>query len=146
MTLASRNPLLSGLLYLWTLPNSLIGLMAGTLGLLTGGKCQRKRGCLEFYGGVVKWILMRLGSHGGVLAMTLGHTIMGQDQDGLALTRDHEHVHVRQYERWGPFFLPAYLGCSAWLWLRKKDCYRDNPFEVEAYRIADPHKTENKSL
>lgn len=134
------------ILYVWTLPNSLLGLIAGSLGLLTGGDYQVERGCLEFYGGFVKWFLMKLGPNGGVIAMTLGHTILGQDQDGLALARDHEQVHVGQYERWGPFFLPAYLGCSAWLWLRRKDCYRDNPFEVHAYSIADPHnRTPNQS-
>ena len=45
----------------------------------------------------------------------------------------HEMVHVRQYERWGPFFIPAYLACSLGLWLAGKDAYRDNPFEREAY-------------
>ena len=45
-----------------------------------------------------------------------------------------------QYERWGPIFIPAYLSCSAYLWMRNKDAYRDNPFEVEAYRLADPHR------
>jgi hypothetical protein len=40
---------------------------------------------------------------------------------------------VKQYERWGPFFIPAYLGSSAWMWLRGRDAYRDNPFEAEAF-------------
>jgi hypothetical protein len=47
-------------------------------------------------------------------------------------------VHVRQYERWGPFFIPAYLLCSVWLMLRGYNAYLDNPFEVEAYAIDDP--------
>ena len=29
--------------------------------------------------------------------------------------RDHEQVHVAQYERWGVFFVPGYLLSSAWL-------------------------------
>ena len=123
--------------YLWVFPNSLVGLTVGLLGVLTGGKANWKRGCLEFHGGLVTWALKRLGG-AGVLAMTLGHTIIGQTPQGLAIARDHEHVHVRQYQRWGPFFIPAYLSCSAWLWFQKKDIYRGNPFEVEAYRIADP--------
>lgn len=65
--------------------------------------------------------------------MTLGHTIIGQDRVALDVARDHEQVHVRQYERWGPLFLPAYLGCSLILWLRRRDPYRDNPFERAAY-------------
>lgn len=84
-------------------------------------------------------ILNRL-PNGGALAMTLGHAIVGQSAEGLRIARAHEQVHVRQYERWGPLFIPAYLLCSGYLWFRKKDSYRDNPFEVEAYSIADPHR------
>lgn len=127
------------LYYIWTFPNSMIGLCVGVLGLVSGGKCQQSGGCLEFYGGFVTWLLKRINKN-GVLAMTLGHTIMGQNAGALHIVRDHEHVHVRQYERWGPLFIPAYLICSAILWFQKKDCYRDNPFEVEAYGIADPHQ------
>lgn len=70
--------------------------------------------------------------------MTLGHVILGQHRQGLAWTRDHEQVHVRQYERWGPFFIPAYLGISLVLWFQGRDPYRDNPFEVEAFGWSDP--------
>lgn len=66
--------------------------------------------------------------------MTLGHTVVGRTAAVLDLTRRHELVHVRQYERWGPFFIPAYLVCSAWQWFQGRDPYRDNPFEVEAFR------------
>jgi hypothetical protein len=45
-------------------------------------------------------------------------------------------VHVRQYERWGPLFVPAYVLCSAVIWSRGGDAYRDNPFEREAYGEA----------
>jgi hypothetical protein len=101
-------------------------------------------GCLEFHGGLVTRLLKsQLTGGRGILAMTLGHTIIGQDPEGLRLAREHEQVHVRQYERWGPFFIPVYLGCSFLLWFQKKDVYRDNPFEVEAYRIADPHRSIN---
>jgi hypothetical protein len=65
--------------------------------------------------------------------MTLGHSILGQSAAALDIARDHEHVHVRQCERWGPLFPFAYLGISLWLWLIGRDAYRDNPFEVEAY-------------
>lgn len=125
--------------YIWVSPNSFIGLFVGMIGLLSGGKCQVRRGCLEFYGGLVTWTLQRINQN-GVLAMTLGHTIVGQTADSLRIARDHEQVHVRQYERWGPLFIPMYLVFSLILWFQaNKDCYRDNPFEVEAYRIADPH-------
>lgn len=135
------HALLKLILIVWTLPNTLIGLTIGGIGLLTGGRVQFREGCFEFYGGVVERWLERL----NVFGMTLGHTILGQTTNGLQIVRKHEQVHVRQYERWGPFFLPAYLLSSAWLWFQVgKDHYRDNPFEIEAYRIDDPSVTRNR--
>ncbi len=124
------------LLVAWTSPNSVIGLAFGVLALLTGGRAQIRRGCIEFHGGFVKWLLSRLLNGQGAAAMTLGHTILGQTPAMLHRARDHEHVHVRQYERWGPFFLPAYIGSSLVLWIRGCDSYLENPFEIEAYRLA----------
>ena len=122
--------------YFWAAPYSFLGLLVGGVGLCFGGGVSIQRGCLEFHGGLSKAILARL----GVIAMTLGHTILGQTELALEVTRDHEQVHVRQYELWGPLFVPAYFGCSAWLWLRGRNPYRDNPFEVEAYDLSDPSK------
>ena len=48
--------------------------------------------------------------------------------------RAHELVHVRQYERWGPLFVPAYLAASAWMLVSGRDPYYDNHFERAAYR------------
>lgn len=121
------------LTYLWASPASLIGLCVGTLGLLSGGGYQLRRGVLEFYGGAVAWSLSRLWIR--ARAMTLGHTILGLTPHDLDVTRDHEHVHVRQYARWGPFFIPAYLLCSVVLWVRGRNPYLDNPFEVEAFDL-----------
>jgi hypothetical protein len=70
--------------------------------------------------------------------MTLGHVVIGRDPVVLDRCRKHEWVHVRQYERWGPLFLPAYLLCSAWLWWHGRNPYLDNPFEVEAFAIDTP--------
>ena len=114
----------------------MLGLIFGVLALLSGGGVQARRGCVEFYGGLVERVLALLLGGDGVSAMTLGHTILGQTPKMLRESRDHEHVHVRQYERWGPFFLPAYFGSSFILWVRGRDCYLENPFEVEAYAIA----------
>lgn len=79
------------------------------------------------------WLLQKMPTGSGALAMTLGHTILGQTEDALAITRDHEHVHVRQYEVWGPLFVPAYFLASAIAWMQGRDSYRGNAFEVEAY-------------
>lgn len=107
------------------------------LALLTGGSVARVDRTLEVSGGVLVWLLARIPFVAGAAAVTLGHVILGRAAGDLALARAHERVHVRQYERWGPFFLPAYFGCSAWLWLVGKDPYRDNPFEIEAYETDD---------
>ena len=126
---------------LWASPNTLLGLAIGVFGLCLGSQAQFRFGCVEFYGGLVQRILGRSPIGGGAAAMTLGHVVLGQTQGDLDRCRDHEHVHVRQYERWGPFFLPAYLGCSVMLWFRGKDAYLENPFEIEAYSIADPGRS-----
>ncbi len=89
---------------------------------------------LEIYGGAARWLLEHFPAE--PCAMTLGHTVLGRTGAALDLCRAHELVHVRQYERWGPFFIPAYLLCSLALWLRGADPYHDNPFEIEAYREA----------
>ena len=117
---------------LWVSPWTLLGLGVGLLALLTGGRVRRRGPVVEFYGGVVARLLARMPNH--PMAMTLGHTIVGVSAPALDVARPHELVHVRQYERWGPAFVPAYLFCSARLWLAGKDAYRGNPFEQEAYR------------
>lgn len=137
-----RRKFIRWVLVVWASPNTLIGLTLGVLALLTGGRVQIERGCVEVYGGFVQWGLQRMLGGRGAAAMTLGHSILGQTQTTLTIARDHEHVHVRQYERWGPFFLPAYLMCSAALWLRGKDAYLDNPFEIEAYDVSNPMYSE----
>ena len=65
--------------------------------------------------------------------MTLGHCVIARTAADLDRCRRHELVHVAQYERWGLLFVPAYFACSAWMWLRGRDPYLDNPFEEEAY-------------
>lgn len=119
--------------YLWALPLTLLGLFLGTLTLLTGGRVQIVRGVIEYWGGIMKWFLQHHLLAKGAAAMTLGHVIFGQTRADLDFARDHEHVHVRQFSRWGIFMAPACLGCSLYLWLVGKNPYFDNPFEKEAY-------------
>lgn len=115
---------------IWASPYTILGLMIGLVGLCTRGKVLR-RGPLEFCDGGVGWFLSHLPSD-YVMAMTLGHVILGRTEAALDICRQHELVHVRQYERWGPFLYPAYFGCFLVLRLRGKDGYRENPFETEA--------------
>ncbi len=122
-------------LIVWVSPGTLLGLLAGMLGLATGGRARRVGPILEFHGGAVTWMLKHCFLVSAA-AMTLGHVVLGQTADDLDACREHELVHVRQYERWGPLFIPAYLAASLWLWLRGRNPYLDNPFEREAYAEA----------
>jgi hypothetical protein len=124
------------LAFLWASPYTVLGLFVGSIGLSTGGRARLRGGTVEFHGGAVKWFLGRLLAGQGALAITFGHVILGQTDAALDIARDHEMVHVRQYERWGVLFGPAYVTCSLLLWLAGRRPYRDNPFEREAYDEA----------
>jgi hypothetical protein len=123
--------------YLWASPNTLVGLGWALLARLTGGGWSIHAGVIEAHGGWVAALLKRMPFvKGGALAITIGHVVLSQTQAGLDVTREHERVHVRQYERWGPLFVVAYVLAGVWQWARGNDPYRDNPFEVEAYDRA----------
>lgn len=137
----SLKTALTCLVYVWALPTTAVGLLFVLPTLLTGGRGKNVEGVLELHGGIVRWMLTHLVPlPGGVSALTLGHVVLARDEECHERTRIHERVHVRQAERWGLFFLPAYLSCSAWMLLRGKHPYRDNPFEVEAFRLEAEHK------
>lgn len=131
------NPLLLGLAIAWAAPWSLCGMLVGLAGLLTGGGMQRRGRVLEFHGGFVDWFLRTAPLVKNASAVTFGHVVLGRTRELLDATRAHEFVHVRQYERWGPLFVPAYLFHWCLLWMRGKHPYWDNPFERQAYDEAD---------
>lgn len=131
------------LAYLWASPYTALGLLVGAVGYLTGGRLRVRDGVIEAWGGILRPLLQRcVPFPGGAMAITLGHVVVGRSDDALALTRSHERVHVRQYERWGPLFLPAYLAGSAWGLVRRRGVYRGNPFERQAFRDAPPSACE----
>jgi hypothetical protein len=119
-------------LYTWAAPTTVVGLFAGLLTLCTGGAVQRRRGALEFHGGFSRWFADRIGFG----AMTLGHVIIGRDTWSLEFCRDHEQAHVRQVERWGIAFIPAYLLASLLAWWQGGHYYLDNWFERDARRAC----------
>ena len=128
-----RHKAKSGLLqYLWAGPNSAVGLPFLALAVLSGGRARLVDGVLEVSGGVLGLLLRRVPIQGGALAITLGHIVIGRSEEALAVTRNHERVHVRQCERWGPFFIPAYFLAGLITILRGGNGYRDNPFERKA--------------
>lgn len=123
------------LAYLWAAPTSLLGLLLAGAARLTGGRAHLHSGVLEVSGGVVGWLLRHaVPLAGGAAALTLGHVVLGRSPEALERTRTHERAHVRQCERWGPLFVPAYLMASGWAVLRGRHAYTDNWFESCAHR------------
>ena len=134
--------LLRPFIYLWTLPTTFPGLLFTLANFFAGGKCQIVDGVLEAHGPVTRFWLVRVVGivlPNGAAAMTLGHVVLGVDQHALDRTREHERIHVRQAERWGPLFIPAYLLASLYQWSRGRSAYRDNPFEREAFDHSNPN-------
>jgi hypothetical protein len=117
----------------------MLGLLVTAFVLLTGGQARVVEGVLEVCGGATDFYLRRIVGlllSGGASAMTLGHVVLARNPDLLLITRAHERVHVRQCERWGPLFIPAYLTASVWAWLTGRRPYRDNFFERQAFQLA----------
>ena len=114
--------------YLWAAPNTVVGLLGAAT---TRSGPVRHRGVLLFEPragqrprGLARFLAWR-----GFEAITLGHVIVAKTRlDDRILA--HELAHIRQHERWGPFFYPAYL-------LASLAGYRRNPFERAADRGAD---------
>ena len=122
--------------YAWASPNTAVGIFLGGLGMLLGAGARIVEGAIEFSGGRLGALLASSAIGCPFRAVTLGHVILGTDAATLDCARSHEQVHVRQYERWGPFFLPAYLLSSLWQLACGRRCYRDNWFERQAYEQA----------
>lgn len=117
---------------LWAAPWSACGLLLAALPLAFGARARVVGGVLEVCGGPLERLRARPGQGARFAAITLGHVVLGVDAPTLAALRTHEHAHVRQYERWGPAFVPAYLAAGAWALLRGRRAWFDNPFERQA--------------
>ena len=92
--------------FVWSLPNTLLGLALGALTFQTprilGGAIvfdRSERG--------LTWLLARMHR----TAMTVGFVIVSaRPLEGRLL--EHERHHVRQSMVWGPLFVPVYLGLA----------------------------------
>jgi hypothetical protein len=118
--------------YLWAAPCSVVGVVA--LAPLALWGCGLR---VRWRAGIVEASLRRT-RRLPFDAITLGHVVIAVSPQAMQRLRVHEREHVRQCERWGPLFFPAYLAAGAWQWLCGREAYRDNPFEVAA-RAAETH-------
>ena len=120
--------------YIWVLPCTMLAVIPGVVTLLLGGSIRRVGHTIEVgirhsQKQVPRWI-----SKYPFGAITLGHVIIGQSHELLAVLRPHEQVHVRQCEWFGPFFLIAYPLASLWALFRGRKPYEENAFELHAVR------------
>jgi hypothetical protein len=115
---------LTALGFVWSLPNTAIGLVLGALSFV---RPRIHDGVVVFEGPPrgVTWILSKMDR----AAMTVGFVIVSNvPVDGTLLA--HERAHVRQSMALGPLFVPAYV------LLAIAFGYRRHPMERAARRAA----------
>ncbi len=106
---------------LWTSPNTLVGLLAGLLGVPAGATFAWRRRERAFVfqrwpwgpGGAITLgnVILHTGDDLDVACMTYAHRA-GHCEDAPIRLCDHERAHVLQYMVLGPLFLPVYLACG----------------------------------
>jgi hypothetical protein len=123
---------------LWTLPNTLIGAVAGAAGIALGARPAISHGALVFFrfpwgpGGALTLgqVVLCTGDSLEVPCLTYarraGHDHAAQDES--VLLGLHEQAHVLQYLALGPLFLPLYFACGG--------IHERNRFERAADRYA----------
>jgi hypothetical protein len=125
--------------YAWALPATIMALPLVVVAVSAGAAIHFVDGVIEVGGGRAGRAVARLPAALRFSAMTLGHVILGIDQQSLRSARRHEQVHVRQYERFGVLFFVLYAGSSVAQLLRGRRPYFDNCFEREAYSCGAAH-------
>jgi hypothetical protein len=138
VTTPHKNRLTRLLFYLWAAPASAIGCCIAFFAFCLGATWRVTDGVVEVGGGRFS-SLVRLLPH--VLrfeAITLGHVVLGLNHTVLETHRFHEHIHVRQYERWGILFFPLYLISSIMQFLRGRHPHHCNYFERQACQYTVP--------
>ena len=119
----------------WTLPNTLLGLLAGFVLLPFGARLHFAEGALAFkrvprtHGALVLGCVIL---HGGedldIICRTYAARCGEASPDQRVRIGDHERAHVYQYLLFGPLFLPLYFLCGG--------VSARNPFERAADRYA----------
>ncbi|TYT27432.1 hypothetical protein FZO89_01675 [Luteimonas viscosa] len=106
---------------LWTLPNTVLGLLGGAAGLPFGARARlngRER-ALVFHrwpwgpGGAITLgnVILHTGDTLDSPCVTYAHRA-GLYEEPCIMLGDHERAHVFQYMVLGPLFLPLYLLCG----------------------------------
>ena len=103
---------------IWTLPNTLIGLLGGAVGLPFGAHAHinRRECAIVFHrwpwgpGGAITLgnVILHTGDTLDSVCMTYAHRA-GLCEEASIMLGDHERAHVYQYMALGPLFLPLYL-------------------------------------
>lgn len=121
--------LLAALGGVWTLPNTVLGVVVG---LLAFGWPEQVRGrgilAVRARGGIAPLV-----RRARISATTFGQVVVFWRPEGAGepALLDHEAVHVRQYLVLGPFFLPVYLACLPFTGFQER-----HPLERPAYRAG----------
>ena len=132
--------------YLWAGPTTLIGLVLA-FASLRRGRVAIVDGVIEAHSPFLRRALASCTPLArGADAMTLGHVVIARDARALEVTRAHERVHVRQYECWGPLFVPAYLVAGVCALIQGRHPYFDNRFEREARRAESAKSSRGRLL
>jgi hypothetical protein len=120
----------------WTLPNTLLGVLAGCVGFMFGARMRLQRRELALVvrgwpwgGGALTLgnVIVHTGERLDTACFTYAHRA-GRGAEPPVLLADHERAHVYQYLLLGPLFLPLYLLCGG--------ISARNPFERAADRYA----------
>lgn len=122
---------------IWTLPNSVIGLLLGAIGVAFGARMRWQPRELALV--ICRWpwgpggaltlgnVIVHTGDDLDVACLTYAHQA-GRGEEPVISLADHERAHVYQYLLMGPLFLPLYFICGG-VSVR-------NPFERAADRYA----------
>jgi hypothetical protein len=112
---------LQGLGVLWTVPNTLIGLLGGLAGMVAGARPSLNRRDLAIVfrdwpwgpGGAITLgnVILHTGPVLDVPCRTYAHQA-GHCTEPVIGLHDHERAHIYQYMVLGPLYLPVYLMCG----------------------------------
>ncbi len=125
--------------FFWVLPNTILGFLLGFNSLFSSKRVRVVGPFPNHFELDNPWFLKLT----PFPAMTFGHCVLCKSKKEALEWRKHELVHIKQYERLGPFFLPLYLASSCIALLGGYSPYYDNIFEIDAYnKSLEPKQVE----